>query len=467
MKRNKTVLALAGALGLITALTACSGGGTEPTSGTSGPTSANSEPLTVWTFKQSEVTALEAVGAEWTKTSGMPVKVSVYTPDDTYTTKIQSAAQSNSLPDILSVHSQGQDWTLAQAGIIQDLGGDFDSQWQGSFLPGVIEGMDLTQDRIDNSGDDPATTLKSLEAGHFYSVPYLAGTPGVVFSRTSMLEAAGVDTSTPPATWGAWVAAMKKTVAADPQNGGLVTGLQVPETGLFWLYRPMSYAYLGADAFYGRESEAADPKWNSADSQKTIDLYDELTPLWAPGVLALGIDEADQAFASGKAAWDVGGTFTLSSLTAFGLSANEVQVFPVPAAEGGKISQLAYQASPLIGASITSTTTHKAEALDFIKYLTSAEGAATFAKVAVDLPATTIPADQLTDPLLQQLVGLIATSGGSTDAFAPNDFSATPAGTILHDAAVTLTERVAGTKNATQVADDLTAQYSAAWTALK
>ena len=102
---------------------------------------------------------------------------------------------------------------------------------------------------------------------------------------------------------------MKKTVASDAAGGGLVTGLQVPETGYYWLYRPMSYAYLGKDAFYGRQGKDADPSWDSTDSVKTLSLFDQLTPLWSPGVLALGIDQADQAFAANKAAWDVGGTF--------------------------------------------------------------------------------------------------------------------------------------------------------------
>lgn len=458
MKQSQRILALTGTVGLVAALAGCAGG--------DGGGADIPEALTIWTFKQSQVAALETVGEAWTESSGMPVEVSVYTPDDTYNTKIKSAAKSDTLPDIVSVHSQTEEWQLAQAGIIQDLTEDFDADWQESFLPGVMAGVELTQEMIDNSGDDPSTTLNNLTAGHQYAVPYLAGTPGVVFARTSMLEEAGVDTAAPPATWQEWVAAIEETVAHDPDNGGLVTGLQVPQTGYFWLYRPMAYAYLGADAFYGRQSEAADPAWNSPESIETLDLYNQLADLWAPGVLALGIDQADQAFASGSAAWNVGGTFTLSSLTTFGLSSDDVQVFPVPAAEGGAIDRITYQASPLISAAITSTTTHEEEALDFIRFLTSEEGAKIFASSALDLPATAIPAEDFTDPLLQQLVGLISTDE-SDSAFAPNDFSADPAGTVPADTAVALTELVAKTSTVQQVADNLTATYAAAWQALR
>ena len=260
---------------------------------------------------------------------------------------------------------------------------------------------------------------------------------------------------------------MEKTLSEDPENGGLVTGLQVPETGYFWLYRPMAYAYLGADAFYGRQSESQDPSWTSAESVETLELYDQLTDLWAPGVLALGIDQADQAFASGDAAWDVGGTFTLASLSTFGLDAEEISVFPVPAAEGGELSNVTYQASPLIGGSITSTSTHKEEALSFLKYLTSVEGATMFAESALDLPATSIPQSDLNNPLLQQLVGLVSTSADAEETFNPNDFSADPAGTIASDTAVTLTKLPANAASVEEVAQTLSDQYSAAWDNLR
>lgn len=455
MKRSRKITAALGALTVVAALAGCSsqGGGSDNT-------------LSIWTFKQSEVKALEVAGKAWGDKNNMKVKVSVYTPDDAYATKVQAAAKSKTLPDIVSVHSQGEDWKFAQAGIIQDLTNDFTDSWQKDFLPGVVKSSQLTADQIKNSGSDPTSTLKDLKADHFYSIPYLAGTPGVIFANKKTLEAAGVDSSKPPATWQEWIANIQKTRNADATNGGVVTGLQVPETGYFWLYRPLAYAYLGADAFYGRQGKSQDPAWTSAESVKTLDLYNELTPLWSPGVLGLGIDQADQAFASGKAAWDVGGTFTLSSLSTFGLGTEDVTVFPVPPASGGKITTMSYQASPLVSGAVTSTTKHKEQAVSFLKYLTSTEGAKSFAETAKDLPATKIPASSLSSPLLQQLVGLVTPADGAT-AFNPNDFSADPAGTIGHDTAVKLAQLPAGSSTVPALAATLSNLYKAAWAATK
>jgi ABC-type glycerol-3-phosphate transport system substrate-binding protein len=454
MRRSLKITAAVGALALLTGLAGCSSSG------------GADQVLTVWTFKQSEVKALEVIGKAWGAKNHMTVKISVYTPDTAYATKVQSAAKSHTLPDIVSVHSETQDWTFAEAGIVEDLTKDFTKSWQSQFLPGVISSSPVTATAIKNSGTDPATTLKNLKAGHFYSVPYLAGTPGVVFASKKALAAAGISTTTPPSTWQQWISDIKKTTANDATNGGIVTGLQVPETGYYWVYRPMAYAYMGASAFYDRQGKSQSPSWDSATSVKTLDLYNQLTPLWSPGVLGLGIDQADQAFASGKADWDVGGTFTLSSLTTFGMSTNDVMVFPVPAASGGALSKLSYQASPLVGGSITTSSKHKAQALSFLKYATSTAGAETFAKDASDLPATTIPASSLSSPLMRQLVGLV-TPTGSGESFNPNDFSADPAGTIAHDTAVKLTELPSKSSSVSDLASSLSSLYKAAWTATK
>src|ERR1700749_4493943 len=110
MRRSLTITAAISSLAVLAAFSGCSSSG-----------GSADNVLTVWTFKQSEVKALQAIGADWGKKNNMTVKVSVYTPDDTYTTKGQAAAKAGTLPDILSVHSQGQDWTFAQSGIVEDL----------------------------------------------------------------------------------------------------------------------------------------------------------------------------------------------------------------------------------------------------------------------------------------------------------------------------------------------------------
>ena len=82
MRRSLKITAAVSSLAILAALSGCSSSG-----------GSTDKVLTVWTFKQSEVKALQAIGADWGKKNGMTVKVSVYTPDDAYTTKVQAAPQ--------------------------------------------------------------------------------------------------------------------------------------------------------------------------------------------------------------------------------------------------------------------------------------------------------------------------------------------------------------------------------------
>ncbi len=476
MRRSLKITAVGSAIALVVALAGCSSTSPSTSPSTSSSTSSSTSPssspstgggdnvLTIWTGKQSEVTALEAVGKGWSSKSGMTVEVSLLYPDTVFQTKVQAAARSGGLPDLLFQTAGGGELGYAQAGLIEDLTDDLTPSWREQFLPGVLESMNLSQTRIDNSGDDPATTLKNLKAGHYYSIPFLAGTPGVIFANKKLLEAAGVDTSKPPATWEEWVADIQKTTAKDPATGGLVTGLKIPETGYFWLYNSMAWAYLGPDAFNARTNRGQSTSWTSAESIKSLELYDQLSPLWTPGALTLGIDEADQAFASGKAAWDSGGTFTLSSLQTFGMDVNDVMLFGVPVGSEGKVTKLTIQPVALLGGAITTTSKHKAQALDFLKYLTSVEGATTFTQTAIDLSATKLPSSSLSSPLLQQLVDVVS---GEGTKMVPSELLAGDPPGIAHLVAVDLTELLAKTKSVQQVAEEITTQYEAAWQAVK
>ena len=421
--------------------------------------------ITMWTFKQSHVEALEAVGEKCSATTGVTVAVEAYTPDDAYATKVRSANQTGDLPDIVSAHSGGEEWQFAQAGILTDITEGFDETSQSNIIPSVLKSATLSQETIDGSAADPANSLEDLVAGNWYAAPYLAGTPGVVFARKSILEAAGVDTETPPATWEEWIAAIQQTHEADDSTGGIVTGLKVPETGYFWLYRPMAYGYLGSDAFYSRQGENPDPAWDATASVESLELYDQLTPYWRPGVLNLAIDEADVAFAQGKAAWDVGGTFTLPFLSQQGVDPDDVMVFPIPMSEAGELTDVSFAASPLISAGVTSTSEHPEESLAFIKCLTSPDGAALFAQVAQDVPATELGELAIDDPLVQQLLGVV---GSGDDAFEINDFSADPgAGTtgIPSATAGELVKLVADQTSPEDLGATLAALYADAWAA--
>ena len=425
--------------------------------------SSDSVDLELWTFKQSHVTALEAVAEQCFPEGNVTVDVEAITPDDAFVTKVQAAAQTKDLPDLLMSHSAGEDWKFAQAGILADITDYFESDLADRFTEQTLSAIELTQAQVDARGSDPATSIQDLELGSVYAVPLINGAANVIVANKTMLEAAGVDTSAPPATWEQWVADMEKVKAADPDNGGLVTGLQIPQVGYFWLFGPMTTAYLGVDGAFGRTGEKQTPAWDSPESIKSLELWDQLTPVWADGVFNLGIDQADQAFAQGKAAYDMGGTFTVPFLLQQGMEIDDLLIFQTPLPEDGQITDGTMATNPLVSTGITSSTEHPEEAKKYIDCLSSEDGAALFMNSAGDLASAKVNLDKVESEGIKALASLFDRPE-ATVLNPPAPFQLEPTnGDTVTQSATLIAKISAGELTPQQVGDQLAKLYQEAW----
>lgn len=433
------------------------------------PEADDKKPLTLWTFKQSHVDALEEVGEKWSKESGRTVEVKAFNSDQAFDTAVRAAARTGDLPDMIATHSYGEHFQYAQDGLMIDITEYFDDEWKGYLLKDALDISPLTQAQVDQAKTLDGTGWPDLVVGDVYAVPMAVGSAGVVYASKPALEAAGVDTSAPPATWEEFVESIGKTVEHDPENGSIVAGLQVSPVGYFWMYRPMSAAYLGKEAFDLRESENTKAGWNSPESLHTLELYSRLTPLWKEGSLNLTGDQADQAFAAGQAAWSIGGTFTLGFFKQQGMNADDVMAFPVPAPEGGEKSKVGLAMAPLVSLGVSTKAADPELAADYIKFLNSPVGSETFLSVAGDLPAGKV-SDKAMDelsPLMRSMLGF-ADPGDEGILFNTGDFSATPQSpTILQATSDELNKIPAGAATPERVGDALTKLYADAWASLK
>ncbi|NED89853.1 sugar ABC transporter substrate-binding protein, partial [Streptomyces sp. SID11233] len=96
--------------------------------------------------------------------------------------------------------------------------------------------------------------------------------------------------------------------------------------------------------------------WSSADGQKVLDTYMGVQPYWMPGSQTKTIDEADLAFAQGKASVDVGGTYTLAFLADNGYDVGNLMTFPVPPPAAAKTPDLQMAPFSLTGLAMTKKT---------------------------------------------------------------------------------------------------------------
>ncbi|GAA3599570.1 hypothetical protein GCM10022419_099280 [Nonomuraea rosea] len=392
----------------------------------------------MWTFKKSHADALNKAATRFKSETGIAVKVEAVTPDDVFVSKVQAAAQTGGLPDVLEMHASGEDWEMGGSGLLQDLQADVGAQWKDRFLPTTRESGVLTQQRLDTVAAD--SPIKNGKAGQRFSVPFTAGAFGIVYANKDKLKAAGLSTDTPPKTWEEFLAALKATTEKD--QGGLALGLKVSSTGFNWVYEPLAYAYLGKERYQALFGKGTTQGFGTPDGVKTLAKYAELTPYWMPGTTSLGIDEADVAFAQGKSAFGVGGTFTLAFLAQNGLSPDKVLTFPVPPSQEGQNKEISMSPLALTGLGITATAKNRDAAVKWLDWVTSPAGAGLVAKESLDLPATDLGADaekllgKDLAALQQHFTGPPATAYEAGDtAFFPSDYDHVKSG----DVAVKLT----------------------------
>jgi multiple sugar transport system substrate-binding protein len=412
VRRGRRVLCLVAAVSTALALLVGCGGGSSGAGTT----------LTMWTFKQTHVKALQDAAAKFKAQTGITVDITAYTPDDTYTSKVQSAVATHSLPDVLEVHAAGEDFTFGAAGVLTDLAPDIDASWKARFLNGIAD-SGLVTDQIYQVSLNPKSTHDGIKKGQLFSIPFTAGTFGVFYANKAKLLAAGLDPNSLPKTWEQLISWFKATDTKDPVNGGVTLGLSSSSTGLDWLMEPLAFSYLGKaryQALFGQNSATA---WGSPAGQQVLDLYNEITPYWSPGDQTLSIDNADLAFAQGKSAFDLGGTFTMASLQQDGIDPNNVVAFGLPPAANGAVSNVKLAPQALTGLAISAQTKNSSAALRWINYLSTEQAAGAFAQTSFDLPATNLGANASKDvgPYLSSLESVFGT-GDSAFNLSDNTF---------------------------------------------
>ncbi len=348
--------------------------------------------LTMWTWKIFHVPGLEAIAKNFKDKTGITVKISAFNPDEVYRTKITTSAQSGDLPDILSYWSGGQ-WEMAATDLLVELTDQVDAAWQKDFLAGTFDKRSvMTQDVFDTCQKDPKCTFKNINVGQSFSVPYLAGQAWFIFGNKAILTEAGLDPDKPPANADEWLE-MMKTVKAKTGKAGLVTGVQNPDVMHYWLFNPMLMTSCGVetyDAIYNGGDSFANPC-----ALKVFNWINELAvnDLWTPEILQTNIDPADVAFTQGKAAFDLGGTYTLGFLLSQGMKAEDILSFALPTLPGGAYEKLQISAFPLIDAMVTKNSKHQKPALEFLRFMTSPDQMALFAKTTGDFPAVKVSSD--------------------------------------------------------------------------
>jgi multiple sugar transport system substrate-binding protein len=395
-----------------------------PTLGPARPSQAQDNvTLTMWTWKAVHIPGLEAVGEAFTAETGIEVNFEFFNPDDVYRTRLQTAGQAGDLPDIVAYWSNGQ-WDLAASDLLVDISDQVDDEWAASFLPGTFEDTSVwTQQKYDDCQANAECMHSNLEVGQIYSVPLTAGSFDIVYANKSMLEEAGLDPNMVPANTDEFLDMMSQVHEATDM--GATIGGKFEDIIRNWVVSDLIMTNCGPERYTLMINGDPDASFTEECSQQAFSFVGDMAErdLWQPGFQTLTIDEADTSFAHGEAAFLFGGSFTLGFLLQQGMSPDDIQVFTLPAMPSSLQNPIALAPFSLIDVAVTQHSDHPEEALQFIRFLTQPDQAATFARITGDLPGVAIPTDpEVVGDAMSKLAGAYSSAAESyraSDAWAP------------------------------------------------
>ena len=300
--------------------------------------------------------------------------------NEAFKSKIATAMQSGSPPDIFQSWGGGVLKQYGDAGLVQDLTPALQQDgWGDSFQPGPL-------------------SLYSFD-GKTYGAPWDAGMVGFWYNK-ALFQQAGI--AAPPATWTELLDAVKKLKAANITPIA-IGGKDKWPGHFYWVY--LATRIGGKDAFekaYTRQGKFNDPAFVQA-GERLKELVD-LQP-FQNGFLGAGYGDQQSIMANGKAAMELMGQWApganrgvAEDVDAYNAS---LGFFPFPTVEGG-----AGDPSDVLGGGDGFAIGKNAPpaAIEFVRFLTNVANQTSMAKAGLAVPPTVKGAEMvLTDPLIKEV----------------------------------------------------------------
>jgi raffinose/stachyose/melibiose transport system substrate-binding protein len=290
------------------------------------------------------------------------VKITVL-ENEAFKTKLTTVMQSGNPPDIFQSWGGGTMVEQAKAGLLKDISADMaanNGAWKNTFAQGAL-GVYAYQ-------------------GKQYGVPWDMGMVGWWYNK-DLFAKAGIQNT--PKTWTEFLDVVKKLKAAGITP--IALGEKDSWTGMhIWSYLATRIGGQAAfEAALNRKGSFADPAFVQA-----FEKLDELIALqpFQAGYLGATHDEMQATFGNGKAAMELSGQWAPSVESANAADKKGVAnlgMFGFPAVEGGT-----GDATDVIGGGNGFAIGKNApqEAIDFVKYLTTASAQSQMASLGMGIP---------------------------------------------------------------------------------
>lgn len=302
--------------------------------------------------------------------------------NEAFKARLTTVMQSGEPPDIFQSWGGGVLWAYAEAGLLRDISPQLEGEWRDSIA---------AQSALELFGRD----------GAYYGVPWQWGAVGIYYNK-DLFEQAGLDPENPPATWSEFLAAVQTLKDAGITPITIGEGDKWP--GHFW------WVYLairngGEQAFLDAFNRAG--SFTDAPFVKAGEDLQDLIALepFPEGYLGFTYNDSAAVFGNGEAAMELMGQWHQAvqrDSSEDGAGVANLGWFLFPMVEGG-----AGNASDVLGGGDGFGIGKDApdEAVEFVRFLTSAENqTAALEAVGFGPPTTTDAQSAITDPVQQQIL---------------------------------------------------------------
>jgi raffinose/stachyose/melibiose transport system substrate-binding protein len=354
------------------------------------------------------------------------IKITVIA-NDPFKTKLNTAMQAGTPPDIFQSWGGGVLQQYAAAGLMKDITPDLRSGgWGDSF-------------------GQAALNLYSYQ-GHYYGVPWDMGAVGFWYNKT-LFTKAGI--TQPPATWDDFLTIVKQLKAAGITPIALGEKDEWPGA-FYWEYLAVR---LGGKSAFDKAYSRTGGTFSDSPFIEAGQYLQQLVALkpFQNGFLGAGYDTDERpTIGNGKAAMELMGQWAPANdaASAADKKGPDFGFFPFPSIPGG-----AGAPTDVLGGGNGFGIGKNAppEAIDFVKFLTHADNQRALAAKNALLPPVKAASDGITDPNLQAVVQLVAQAGYFQLYY--DQFMTPAVGTAVNDHTAALFAGTATPQQAAQAID--------------
>lgn len=338
--------------------------------------------VTIWHWMTDRQPVFENIAKKYHEETGIRVVFETYAPSEVYRNKVRAAASGKLLPEIFSPLGDKRELSsFIKAGYIADLTEEMNKGWKNELFA-----KPLAQNTFQKEND------WDIKPG-IYGVPIDVNAIEIYYNK-DLFKQAGLNPEKPPKTWKQFIEAGKKLRAANiqPFASGFGEGWLI---GVFAKsYQWNLFGRKGVIGLIKGSIPYTDPKF-----VKILSLFEEMreNKLLASGIATMVNKDSERAFATGKVAMALNGSWGVNVYHGMNPNLNYGIMMP-PRLTEGKYPLLIFggEGSSL---NVNAQSPNKDKAIQFLKWITSKEQQIILAKETRNIPVNKNSASGLPDTL--------------------------------------------------------------------